>query len=78
MNYQLYPNPVTNRSITVKSTQPLSKLVMVSSNGYKVDIAIDSDGYVNEISLPQNIAKGYYIVQLTFSNELVTQKILIN
>ncbi|MBL3654748.1 T9SS type A sorting domain-containing protein [Fulvivirga sediminis] len=78
LNYQLYPNPVTNRSITVKSTQPLSKLVMVSSNGYKVDIAIDSDGYVNEISLPQNIAKGYYIVQLTFSNELVTQKILIN
>ncbi|UII28036.1 T9SS type A sorting domain-containing protein [Fulvivirga maritima] len=78
LSYQLYPNPVTNHSITVKSTQQLKKLVVISAKGDLLELAIDGDGYTNELSIPQNMAKGYYIVQLTFASELITQKILIN
>jgi endonuclease I len=76
-NISIYPNPSNDGTINIKTDASLEEINVISVNGQLIQqiknpISIDTNYSVF------NLPKGFYFLQLSSNNQLVTKKIVIN
>lgn len=73
----LYPNPTSNRTVTISSETTLESIQLFNINGQLVQ-EINSPVFENQTYTLYNLPQGFYFVTLEADNQSVTKKLIVN
>lgn len=73
----IYPNPAVNNEATITSEIELKSIVIFNING-QVIREIKNPSKVDNSYKINNLSSGFYLVQLTAENAVITKKLIVN
>ena len=73
----VYPNPSNNNKITITSDVLLDSIQLINING-QVVVEVKNPTFIDKNFILENLTQGFYFLKLTFQNQFITKKVLIN
>lgn len=73
----IYPNPAVNNEATITSEIELKSIVIFNING-QVIREIKNPSKVDNSYKINNLSSGFYLIQLTAENAVITKKLIVN
>lgn len=73
----VYPNPSNNNRINIQSETVLDEIQLININGQIIQ-HIKSPTFSNNTYILDNLSQGFYLLRLSFNDQWITKKIIIN
>lgn len=73
----VYPNPSNNNRINIQSEAILDEIQLININGQIIQ-QVKSPTFSNNTYTLDNLPQGFYLLRLSFNDQWITKKIIIN
>lgn len=74
--FSVYPNPVKNQVVYIQTENNVEEIVLMNINGQHIQKINHPTKVQNTYSL-DGLQSGFYFIQITFNNQTVTKKIVV-